>query len=194
MIVTQDMYDVCLQKQRNLHIKINLLNFQFLTVNELSGVVIESPQITQDANSDIRRTCNISMCVKDSDFDIQAGGQIWLDKFLQIYIGVDSIRTRETIWFNMGIYLINSPSFNYDSETNTLSFEGLDLMSKLTGIRNGYLEGIPYIIPQDSNIKETVIDLLKQSGFTKYIIDIPEEHSKTPYEIKVDIGGTVYDI
>ena len=134
------------------------------------------------------------MCVKDSDFDIQTGGQIWLDKFLQIYIGVDSIRTRETIWFNMGIYLINSPSFNYDSETNTLSFEGLDLMSKLTGVRNGYLEGIPYIIPQDSDIKEVIIAILKQSGFNRYIIDIPKEHSKTPYEIKIDLGGTIYDV
>ena len=106
MNVTQDMYNVTLQQQRTIYIKVNLLNFQFMTVNELSGVVIDY-NLSQSATSDIRRTCDITMCVEDSGFEIKSGSQIWLDKYIQIHIGIEDFMTDEIVWFNKGIYLIN---------------------------------------------------------------------------------------
>lgn len=62
---------------RQLRAKINILNFQMQTVDEISGNVLDG-NITEDANSDIRRTCDISMVVTNGQFNIQPGGQIWL--------------------------------------------------------------------------------------------------------------------
>lgn len=62
---------------RQLRAKINILNFQMQTVDEISGNVLDG-NITEDANSDIRRTCDISMVVTKGQFNIQPGGQIWL--------------------------------------------------------------------------------------------------------------------
>lgn len=194
MIPTQDMYNVSQQQSRNIHVKINLLNFQFQTVDELSGNTLEMPQITEDANSDTRKTISMSLVVEGDEFDIRSGGKIWLDKYVQIYIGIENIYTDEIVWMNQGIFLINEPSFSYDATTNLLAFQGIDLMSKLTGMRNGYLEGVEHIIPIDSNIKDSVVSTLKLAGFEKYIIDIDEAENKTQYEIKIDIGGTVFDI
>jgi len=195
MNITQNMYNVLLQQQRILHIKVNLLNFQFLTVNELSGLVLNPPQIDINANSDIRRTCDIEMVVKERLYDIEVGGQIFIDKFVQVYFGIEDIRnSNEIVWFNQGIYLINAPSVQYNATTNTLSFQGVDLMAKLTGMRNGYLEGIPSVIPKDSVIRDVIISTLALGGFNKYIINIKDTDTKTPYEIKLDIGATVYDI
>ena len=59
------------------------------------------------------------------------------DKFIQPFVGYENIYTGEIQWYNQGIYLINAPSYSYDATNNTLSFSGLDLMSKLTGLRNG---------------------------------------------------------
>lgn len=194
MYISQDMYDVILQPHRDIHIKINLLNFQFVTVNEISGYALEVPKISEQASSDIRRTCDISICIKDQDFDVKAGGQMFLDKYIQIFVGIDNIKNGETIWFNKGIYLINQPTYEYDKTTNTLSFQGVDLMAKLTGMRNGNLEGITYMIKSGDDIRGVIISALKEAGFDKYIIDIEDGQELTPYEIKIESGGTVYDI
>lgn len=177
---------------RNLRAKINILNFQMQTVDEISGNVIDG-NITEDAKSDIRRTCNITMVVTNGQFDVKPGGQIWLDKMFQIYIGVDNLYTGVTQWFNKGIYLIDQPSYIFDPVTSTLTFQGFDLMCKMTGLRNGYLEGIPTVIPQGSDIREAMISTVTQlGGFTKYAIE--ENPQTVPYDIQIDPGGTVYDI
>ena len=108
-----------------------------MTVGELQGNVI-SGSINIDANSDLRRSCTLSFVVTDSSFNVEAGGKIWLDKLIKIQVGIDSIRTGQTVWTKMGIFLINQPSYTYDAKTRTLSFQGVDLAAKLTGLRNGY--------------------------------------------------------
>ena len=134
-IITQAQYNTSQQTIRNTYLKINLLNFDYLTVDSLEGsVVTGSIQINSD--SDIRRTCDISLVVTDSSFDVQAGGEIWIDKLIQIYVGVQNLHTSEIEWTNMGIYLINQPSYQYDAVTHTLTFSGVDLMSRMTGLRN----------------------------------------------------------
>lgn len=190
--VNKDVQGYISKSVRRLRIKINILNFQMQTVDEISGNVLDG-NITEDANSDIRRTCNISMVVTDGQFNVQPGGQIWLDKYFQIYIGLDNLYTGETQWFNKGIYLIDQPTYSFDPVTSTLTFQGYDLMCKMTGLRNGYLEGIPTVIPQGSNIRESMIATVTQlGGFTKYAIQ--ENPQTVPYDIQIDPGGTVYDI
>ena len=177
---------------RRLRAKINVLNFNFQIVDEISGNVLDG-NITEDANSDIRRTCNISMVVTNGEFNIQPGGQIWLDKYVQIYIGIDNLYNGTTQWFNKGIYLIDQPTYSFDPVTSTLTFQGYDLMCKMTGMRNGFLEGIPTVIPQGSDIRESMISTVTQlGGFTKYAIQ--ENPQTVPYDIQIDPGGTVYDI
>ena len=177
---------------RQLRAKINILNFQMQIVDEISGNVLDG-NITEDANSDIRRTCDISMVVTKGQFNVQPGSQIWLSNYFQVYIGVDNLYTGQTQWFNKGIYLIDQPSYSFDPATSTLSFQGYDLMCKMTGMRNGYLEGIPTVIPQGSSIRESMIATVTQlGGFTKY--SIQENPQSVPYDIQIDPGGTVYDI
>lgn len=195
---TQDQYNVCKQTIRNQYIKIELLNFQFQTIDEISGNVI-SGSVNIDANADIRRTCSISLVTNDSSFDIKSGGEIWLDRYIKIWLGIDNISTQETVWFNYGIYLIDAPSWQYDATNNTLSFQGVDLMAKLTGLRNGYLPGLPVVINQGSSVRETMIATLTQfGGFNKYVIEDCKLKDGTvqsvPYDITIDQGGTIYDI
>lgn len=191
MTITQSMYNAILQKSRKLHLRINLLNFFYQTVDSLEGLAV-SGNITVEANSDTRRTCQVTLAVKDSTFDVQAGGKIFLDRYIQIFIGIELMRTNEIVWFNQGIFLINSPSYYYEATTNTLSFEGLDLMSKMTGARNGYLIGLRHQIPQGSNIREAMIAVLLDAGFTRYVVDDVDQ--TVPYDMEFDQGSTQYDI
>ena len=191
MAITQSQYNVSNQNIRNLHIKINLLNFSYQTIDSLEGNAIGG-NINIDANSDIRRTCNIELVVTDSTFDVQSGGRIFLDRYIQIFVGIDDIHNGEIVWFNQGIYLINAPSYKYSADTNTLSFAGLDLMSELTGVRNGYLIGTTYQISQGSDIRGAMIAVLHEAGFNQYIIQ--EQEQTVPYDMEFDQGSTRYSI
>lgn len=186
--ITGAMYKDAKKNIRDLRVKINILNFNMQTVDEITGVVLDG-SINVDATTDIRRTCSLSLVVKDSTLELQPGGRIWVDKYFQVF--VDYLNSGD--WINMGIYLVDAPSWSYDSGNSTLSLQGLDLMSKLTGQRNGYLEGIPTIIPQDSSIRDSMIStLVDLGGFNNYVIE--DNPQPVPYEIKIDQGGTVYDI
>lgn len=197
MIITQEEYRILKQPIIERYVKLYLLNFQFQRVNEISGNLIDC-NVSGDANSDLRHNCDISLVVTDSSFDIQAGGQIWLDKYIQPYVGTRDILTNEIIWENQGIYLINAPSWDYDAVNNTLSFSGLDLVSKLTGLRNGELEGLPTTIAQGENVREAIIATIQLAGFTNYVVSECINNDGTiqevPYDLTVKQGSTVWDL
>lgn len=188
---TQNDINVSKQRLRKKFLKMELLNFSYQIVDVLQGV-ITGGNFSINSTSDIRRQCSVTAVLKDDTFDVRSGGRIWLDKYVRLWCGVEEVHTGEIVWNKMGTFLINSPSYSYDSTTHTISFEALDLMAKLTGLRNGNLEGVTHIIEEGANIRNAMIATLKEAGFTRYVIE--DNPQKVPYEIKVDIGGTVYDI
>ena len=195
--ITQNDYNIVKQRINARYIKVNILDFQYRTVDQISGNML-SCSVQCDADSDLRRSCSVSLVVRDNSFDIQSGGKIWLDKYIQVYIGLKNIYTQEIQWYNQGIYLIDAPTWRYDATNNTLTFSGLDLMSKLTGVRNGQLQGIPTVIKQGESVREAMIATLALGGFTKYVVSECVNGDGTiqavPYDIEVDQGGFVYDI
>lgn len=195
--ITQNDYNIIKQRATERYIKINLLDFQYRVVDEISGVMTDCT-ISCDADSDLRRNCNVSLVVNNSSFDIQPGGKIYLDRYIQVYVGLKNIFTQEIQWYNQGIYLIDAPTWEYNASNNTLSFSGLDLMSKLTGARNGQLEGIPTVIKQGESVRSAIISTLALGGFTKYIVSECQNTDGTiqavPYDIEIDQGGYVFDI
>lgn len=193
VIPNQTDYDLSQLKVRNQRIKVDLLNFNFQTINSLEGKVTDG-SISIDATSDIRRTCNITLVVEKSENMITPGGQVWLDKFIKVYVGTDNPRNgNETVWNNMGLFLINNPESVYNATTNTITFEGLDLMAKLTGRRNGQLPAVTTVIPAESKVADVVKQTITQlGGFDKYIIQ--DAGYEIPYDIKKDMGSTIYDL
>lgn len=197
MNINQNDYNILKQSYMTRYLKINILNFQYQIVDEISGNLIDCT-FSSNANSDMRNSCDVTLVINDDSFNIQSGGKIWLDKYIQVYIGILNIFTDEIQWYNQGIYLIDNPTWNYDATTNQLRFTALDLMSKLTGIRNGYLEGLPTIIKQGANVREAIIATLTLGGFTKYVIseclDADGIVQNVPNDIQINQGGTIYDI
>lgn len=222
---SQNEYNVAKQNGRVIHTKIYLLNYQLQKVDEISGIVLDGATFNIDATSDIRRTCSISLIPTDASFDIKFGGKIWLDKYVQIYIGIEDNRNNgEIVYTNMGIYLINNPSQTYSAVNNTITINGIDLMAKLTGLRDGYFGGDEQSMatdmqtPKHTNIKEAISTILKECGFEKSVVEldtIPETTNESEYvegveyydpydgsvvypftlnDIAVSIGGTYYQI
>ena len=195
----QKQFDTSLQSIRDIDCKLFVLDYDYTILDEISGKT-ESVSLSVDSQSDIRRTANINIVLKDDSrqsnsniFYWTVGNPYWFDKYIQIYVAIKDIQTDEYVWVNEGIYLVNAPSISYDATNNNLSFEAVDLMSKMTGLRNGYLEGITYSVPVGSSITGAVKSILTQQGFTQYVIYEPP-YDYTPQDINIDIGGTAYDL
>lgn len=193
--------DILLQPYRDISVRILVLDYTFSITDELSGVA-ENISFSNDSTSDIRRTASITMTLDSgytntgvlNEIYFSAGNGYWFDKYLNIAIGVRNEATGDEIQYeSQGTYLINEPTINYDATTNSLSFQAVDLMSKLTGMRNGNLQGITYQIPVGSNIVDVMRDTLIEQGFYNHILNTPEQ-ATTPLEIKIDAGGTSYDL
>ena len=195
--VGQDDYNILSQQIITKYIKLEILNFQYNVVDEISGN-LTAMSVNIDSESDLRRSCNLTFVVTDASFDVKAGNKIWLDKLCRPWVGYENIYTGKIQWYNQGIYLINAPSWRYNVTTHELSLSGLDLASKLTGLRNGELEGIPTKIQAGSSVREAMIAAIELAGFTKYTIseckDVDGNIIAVPNDIEIAQGGTVWNI
>ena len=97
--ITQNDYNIIKQSIVERYIKVNILDFQYRVVDEISGNML-SCSIKCDADSDLRRSCSLSLVVTDDSFDIRSGSQIWLDKYVQVYVGLKNVYTQEIQWYN----------------------------------------------------------------------------------------------
>ena len=219
MMIKGMQYNVALQQGRIIHSKIYILNYDLQRVAEIEGVVLDGGTFTIDATSDIRRTCSIQIAPTDSSFDLIAGdsveasvknanAKIWLDKYFQLFIGFeDEKNKRKPVYTNMGIYLIENPQQAYSADSNTLTISGVDMMAKLTGLRNGYLEGIEYQIKQGADIKESMIATLQEAKIPKYAISKPSDVAPLSddgvtstatdtiqADIAISVGDTAYSL
>ena len=193
MNITSGQFATALQNIQSRYIKIELLNYQFQTVDSLEGICT-SGSISIDANADIRRTGSITLVIKNGTFQVESGSQVWLDKYVRIWVGIASLRTGEIEYVNCGLFIIDAPTYKYDDSTNTLTLSLLDLMAKLTGMRNGYLPGVPVVLSAGENIRQAIIDTLALGGFTKYVVEEAPIPGTIPNDLEFSQGATVYDL
>lgn len=196
---TQSQFNTTLQPSRDIDCKIIVLDYHFTILDEISGKT-ENINLSVDAEADIRRTASINIVLKndayktnDDSFYWTVGNPYWFDKYVQIYVAIKDVINDEFVWTNQGIYIVNAPSISYTAKTNSLSFTAVDLMSKLTGMRNGQLQGMTYTIPVGSTITGAVESILLEQGFTKYLIYTPP-YNETPDDINIEVGSTAYDL
>jgi hypothetical protein len=194
--------DLQILKQKNtaLYLKIQILSIesgQYKVDDEISGSLMDL-SIDVDADSDLRRSCNLTLIAVDDKFNAESGSNVWLDKYIKILVGYNNILTGEIQWYNQGIFMVNAPSWTYDATTNSLSLQGLDLMAKMTGLRNGYLPGVPTLIPEGSNVRDAIIATIKLAGIEQYVVEecknVDGVIQEVPYDIQIDRGGTLYNL
>lgn len=191
--ITSNQFNTSLQNIQSRYIKLELLNYQFQTVDNIEGVCTGG-SISIDANSDVRRTGSVELVITDSSFEVASGGRVWLDKYARVWIGTASLLTGEVEYTNCGIFIIDAPNYQYNPSTNTLTLSLLDMMAKLTGVRNGYLPGTPVVLSAGENIRKAIIDTLALGGFTKYVVEEAPSPGTIPNDLEFSQGATVYDL
>ncbi len=179
------------QSSKTVYIWVNMLNLNFQLVDTIEGKIIED-SFSFDSTSDVRRTYNVTFHVTDSSFAIGIDKKIWMDKYLEIYIGVKNIRTNEIHKYPMGIYAMEDANTNYSVDSSTLSLSCSDLVTMLNGTVNGQLR-IKTIITEGANIRSSMIDTITNlGGFSKYRISAMDK--TVPYDLEFAAGATIWEI
>lgn len=195
---TQQDYELHLQCARELYVKVQLLDWNENVIYEIQGVCLDG-SINIDAESIIRRTCNITLAIEDTSLIPSQNNKIWINKKIKIYIGIKDIITNEIIWFNKGIYVLDKPSLRFSVSEKTMSLQGLDKMCILDGTINGKLQNITRVqkdIRMFDAVKEIITNVAMEN---KYSIDgckdiVTDEDYIIPYQIEKSETDTIADL
>lgn len=184
--------DLLNQRVKTIYTKIQLLNNKMLVMDEIQGAFING-SVSIDSGSNIRRTFDGTILVKDDSFITAETSKIWIDRHVRVYIGFLHQRSGEIRWYSLGIYNFCDNSFEYDSTTKTLKVSCLDLMSSIDGTLGGELIGSETQIPIDSPIRDSIVKTVTQlGGISKYRITYQDD--LVPYDMSWGTGTTVWEI
>lgn len=197
-ITTQKDIDILMQSDKTLFYKLELLNRDMKILDCIEGNLIND-SISISADSDIRRTYNCTMFVSDSTFDISYGKRFFFDRLIKPYIGILHQRSQEIQWYLLGTFIFVDTNFSYDTSTKNLSLTCNDMMCLLNGTIGGNLSDYQRTIKANSSARSVIIDLLKETGITKYYIEFNVNNHiasdfQIPYDMVYNAGTSAYTI
>lgn len=197
--------DLSLLKQgtQEIYLKVELLNSNMKILDSLDGQIIND-NYSQDNESIQRRSYNFDLIVLNSSFIIGKDKKIWLDKRIRVFYGIKSIRTKEIIWYQLGVFCYLSMKYTFSSTEKKLSVACADLMALYDGTLNGQIHGYgssnnspDYAIknltlPAGEDIRSSIIAILKDAGIDRYIVE--DIGKPIPYDLTFETGSTYADI
>lgn len=136
--VTQTDIDL-IHSRLNLHLKAYLLNENNQIIDDIEGVVTGGDG-SDDANSDIRKSCNFVIHSLDSTYNIGEFNRIWLNNRVKIDLGIEDIYG-EIHWYTKGTYVFDTCSYAYDGSTRDITFQCSDLVNTINGVHGGLIFG-----------------------------------------------------
>lgn len=168
-----------LHQSKIIHVRAYLLNEDNIIIDELGGF-ITSGDGSEDATSDIRKSCSFAIHSYDKTYDIGEYNRIWLNHRVKIQLGYEYFN--EIIWYTKGVYVFDSCSYSYTGSTRDITFQCSDLVTTINGTHGGTLLGESFIIEgcslnestglyEGNDIKKVVEDLLVQNNIKEFRID-----------------------
>ena len=140
-----------LENLKRYYVKIIVLAMDETPIQEIEGK-ISSGSINIDGNSSMRRTCNLTFLVEETEDNnlMNIDNLLSINKKIKIEIGIENIidsKYDNIIWFNQGIFIINQPSISHNSQGVVVSLTCKDKMCLLNGECGG---GLPASVVFDS--------------------------------------------
>lgn len=208
---SQKEIDAVKQYSKDIYVKVELLSRELKVQGTIEGNMV-SDNFTIDSESKQRRTYSCELCVTDSTFLVGEDKKIWIDKYIRVYYGIKSLRTKEVIWWLLGTFTYLNANYRYSSTENNLSLSCADMMANFDGTKNGQIvvervtdystaetynstTGYKFVINQGEKIKKAIISLVKNAGIKSYQIeDYPIDRDIIPYDLEYTNSLTYNDV
>lgn len=142
----RDFYDqLLLNKTREFHSKIELLDWQERVIGEIQGKVKEG-SLNVDGSSAVRRVCTLNMHVDNTNYNLTSlANEVSLNKKIKIFVGLTNM-TKDyqdfgsVIWFPLGVYVLTEGSITHNTTENSLAITAQDKMCLLNGDVSGQIQ------------------------------------------------------
>ena len=190
--ITQRDIDLLLQRNHRVQIKFELIDDNYLVVDEMQGYVV-SANFSIDNSSNIRRTSTLNLVVPNRNYLASNAALIWTDKMVRIYCGVaDNLETDGYRWYLLGTTLMTDVRYNCTATDMSLQLQLVDMMSSTTQERGSQL-GTETIVPAGSNVRSALIAAIALfSPFSNYsVVEFPDT---IPYDQSVSVGSYPIDL
>lgn len=124
-------------RQREVFARITLLNQNEMPIEYIEGRVTAG-SINVDGSSALRRTCNLTMILKDQS-EINQFYWTFKSKF-KLEVGLKNmidLDYPDIIWFPQGVFILTACNMNQTTNNYTITINGKDKMCKLNGDLGG---------------------------------------------------------
>ena len=131
-------------RQREIYARITRLTQDELPIEYIEGRVTTG-NVTVDGNSALRRTCNVTMTLKNQH-EINNFNWTFKQKF-KLEVGLKNFINPiydDIIWFPQGIFILTSCDMNQTTNNYTITINGKDKMCKLNGDVGGNITASSY--------------------------------------------------
>lgn len=184
-------FDILYQPVKKRMLKIEILNRKFQVLGMIEGDC-KSDSFTIDSSAINRRNYQCDISITSNTYLIGSDKRIWFDKYVRPYVGIYSLRDKTYHWYLKGTFAFSDANYVYNEEDNSVSLACFDLMSMLSGDRNGRQTGLSFSIPAGEDVRTSIIGIIKVFGFNQYRIDLPD--IAVQYDLEFSANATAYDM
>ena len=132
------------QHLKEIYAKITILDWNENPIQDIEGITTTG-SINIDGKSSMRRTCNLTLIVKEDNLSniTNVNNLVSINKKIQLDIGVKNITNEyteyNTLWFPQGTFVIISASITRNNSGTTISLQLKDKMCLLNGEVGGVI-------------------------------------------------------
>lgn len=188
-LVTQEDLLIVLQHSANpcLKLKTDILDENKKIIGTIEWG-LQSGSMSINGESDVRRTANFTVqpTLKEK-VKLTENSILWLNKDIQISIGLYNPRTRDYKFYPLGCYVYTDTSGTYDATTDNLTINCADFMKKLDGTKNGQLGSLIISFPAYQENEETG-EVIEYNIIRNAVIEVLEKLARITNHRIDDIG------
>ncbi len=188
-LVTQEDLMIVLQHSANpcLKLKTDILDKKKKIIGSIEWG-LQGGSMSINGESDVRRTANFTVQpTLKGKVKLTENSILWLNKDIQISIGLYNPRIRDYKYYPLGCYVYTDTSGTYDATTDNLTINCADFMKKLDGTKNGQLGSLIISFPAYKENKETG-EVIEHNIIRNAVIEILEKLARITNHRIDDIG------
>lgn len=179
---------------KNVSMQITLLDDNYQAIEALAGS-IKSCSYNLSSESDMRRTCSLTLVVDKRNIDADFNKR-WTDCMVEVQCGIFDIKVQDYRWYRLGRFLMTNGETVFSATSSELKLTLIDLMANISNERGSPMSYQVLFETGRITIRDA-FDVVV-SKFSKYkqtnICESERLNELIPYDILSNIGDYPFDI
>lgn len=184
--------DLLRMHNKKIRLKVTLLDEYYVEVESITGRIKGSPSYDIDSESDIRRTCSLTLSIpakEQIELDFE---KTWDNNMVELSCGIYDWESNDYVWYKLGRMLMTSGSSVYSATTQEIKLNLVDLMASMTQERGSQI-GETYLIKAGYDPKDLIKDIVEKNTIFKRT-EVCEFDDTIPYDQNSNQGDYAIDV